>query len=320
MRLDRLLAIAVLLINRDRVTARELADRFEVTVRTIYRDIEALSYAGIPVISYQGNNGGFGLVENYRWDRQLLTMNDMVAMLTALKGVNETLEDDELEGAIEKVTSLVPPDRAAELEESLEQFVVDMEPWGGAGRYRERVRVIHRAVVDRRLVRFVYWSAKGEETSRSVEPMTLILKGYSWYLYGYCRLRDGFRIFRVSRMREIELLPERFARRPGSYRECMGYGEDGEATGNRDARVDLHLRFKPTVRFMVQDSYDESECEVRDDGSVDVRVAFPDGEWIASMILSYGDQVEVVSPEWMRERVAAHARRIADLYEKSHQT
>ena len=111
MRLDRLLAITVLLLNRDRISARELARRFEVTVRTIYRDVEALCLAGIPVVSFQGNNGGFGLVENYRWDRQLLNMNDMVSMLTALKGVNETLGDDELDNAIEKVTSLVPAER-----------------------------------------------------------------------------------------------------------------------------------------------------------------------------------------------------------------
>lgn len=150
MRLDRLLAITVMLLNRDRVTAREFTDRFEVTVRTIYR-----------------------------WDRQLLTMNDMVSMLTTLKGANETLEDGELDTAIEKVTALVPPDRAAELEEGLEQFVVDMEPWGGAPRLRERIRSLHRAVVEHRTVRFAYSSAKGEDTVRVVEPMTLILKGYT---------------------------------------------------------------------------------------------------------------------------------------------
>jgi predicted DNA-binding transcriptional regulator YafY len=91
MRIDRMLSITVMLLNRDRVSARELAEKFEISIRTVYRDIEAINLAGIPVISYPGNSGGFGIMENYRLDRQLLTLNDMLGILTALKGVNSAL-------------------------------------------------------------------------------------------------------------------------------------------------------------------------------------------------------------------------------------
>jgi predicted DNA-binding transcriptional regulator YafY len=317
MRLDRLLTITILLINRDRVSASDLTDRFEVSVRTIYRDIEALSLAGIPVISYPGNNGGFGLVENYRWDRQLLTMNDMVAMLTALKGVNETLKDDELDVAIEKVTSLVPSDRSDDLRESLDQFVVDMEPWGGAPRRRERVQLLHRAVVQHRCAQFTYSSSKGEDSSREVEPMTLILKGYTWYLFAFCRSRDDYRIFRLSRLRDLELTNERFSRRPGSYRDYM-VGDRPEDVGPQ--AIDLHLRFQPAIRFLVEDYFDEAERVINPDGTIDVSVQYPDGEWLYSMILSYGDQVEVRSPVEVRANVARCAQRVAELYKKPPQT
>ena len=324
MRLDRLLAITVMLLNRDRVTAREFADRFEVTVRTIYRDVEALSLAGIPVVSYQGNNGGFGLVENYRWDRQLLTMNDMVSMLTALKGVNETLEDGELDTAIEKVTALVPPDRAAELEEGLEQFVVDMEPWGGAPRLRERIRSLHRAVVEHRTVRFAYSSAKGEDTVRVVEPMTLILKGYTWYLFGFCRARDDFRVFRLSRMRSLEPLRERFRRKEASYRDYLDAGAGRGGTAGRSkadaSAVRLRLRFAPAVRFLVEDHFAEADRTTLDDGAVEVRATFPRDRWVDSMILAYGDQVEVLEPKWMRDRIADVAGRVRAMYEAPNQT
>jgi predicted DNA-binding transcriptional regulator YafY len=246
-------------------------------------------------------------------------MDDMVAMLTALKGVNETLDDDELDNAIEKVTSLVPADRAAELEQSLEQFVVDMQPWGGAPRLRDRVRLLHRAVVERRLVRFTYTSAKGEQTSREVEPMTLILKGYTWYLFGYCRRRDDFRVFRASRMREPELLPERFTRRHASYKDYLesGYPDAGSPA---PPVVDLHLRFKPTVKFLVRDYFEDAGPTENPDGTVEVHVSFPDGHWLTSMILGYADQVEVLAPPSIRDRIAECAARIGRIYTDVEQT
>ncbi len=104
MRIDRMLAITVMLLNRDRISARELAERFEVSVRTVYRDIDAINMAGIPVISYPGNEGGFGIMENFRLDRQLLTLNDMLTILAALKGIDTGLIHKEVGSAIENLT------------------------------------------------------------------------------------------------------------------------------------------------------------------------------------------------------------------------
>src|SRR4030042_1157213 len=115
MRIDRMLAIVIMLLNKDRVSARELSNKFEVSIRTVYRDIDAINLAGIPIVSFSGNNGGFGILDNYKIDRQLLSLDDMISILTTLKGINNTLEDKYLSNAIDKITSLVPKDKSAEL-------------------------------------------------------------------------------------------------------------------------------------------------------------------------------------------------------------
>ncbi|NLD37627.1 MAG: HTH domain-containing protein [Desulfatiglans sp.] len=135
MRIDRMLAITVMLLNRDRIIARELAEKFEVSVRTVYRDIDAINMAGIPVISYSGNEGGFGIMEHFRLDRQLLTLNDMLTILTALKGIDTGLIHKEVESAIEKITNLVPKEKADQAEQFFNQMVIDVVPYGSGKKY-----------------------------------------------------------------------------------------------------------------------------------------------------------------------------------------
>ena len=138
MRIDRMLAITVMMLNRDRISARELAERFEVSIRTIYRDIEAINLAGIPVISYPGNNGGFGIMDNYKIDRQVLSLKDMLSILSALKAISSSLEFSELDNAIEKINSLVPRGKTGQKNLFAEQFVVDILPWG----FRKRQKTL----------------------------------------------------------------------------------------------------------------------------------------------------------------------------------
>ena len=116
MRIDRMLAIVVLLLNRKTITAKELADRFEVSLRTIYRDIDAVNEAGIPVLSNQGSGGGFSIMENYRLNHQFLSLENSRAIIAALKGVNTALQDREVEMAMEKIRSLIPAEKAPELD------------------------------------------------------------------------------------------------------------------------------------------------------------------------------------------------------------
>ncbi len=309
MRIDRLLAITVMLINRKRVTAKELADYFEVSVRTIYRDIEAIDSAGIPVISFQGNTGGFGIMEEYKIDRQLFTFNDMLAILSTLKGINTTLEDKEINSAIEKITSLVPKEKTDQLKLHYEQIVFDILPWGQGKKQKDKMKVVHYSLSHNRLVRFTYRSTKGEKINRTVEPMTLIFKGFTWYLFAYCQLREDYRLFRVNRMSSIENLNDGFIRKNMSYQNYF-------QTENQDMKfVYLILKFLPQVRVFVEDYFEEDQISIQDDGSIIVKAAFPEDQWTYSHILSYGEYVEVLQPAHVRDIILEKAQKTVQIYQ-----
>ena len=310
MRLDRLLAITLMLLNRDRISAGALAEHFEVSVRTIYRDIDAINLAGIPIISYAGHEGGFGIMENYRIDRQLFSLKDMLSMLTALKGLNLTLRDKDLDRTIEKITSLIPREKKEQLARHYEQLVIDIMPWGQGEKQKKKLEQIHAAIKESKLLKFQYRNAKGEQRARIVEPMTLLFKPYAWYLFAYCRSRHDFRLFRLTRINDLTGLHETFTRRPKTYEDTF-QKEMGQAK-----TVDLVLQFKPQARPMVLDYFEEEWISIQKDGSALVRLSLPEGEWVYGMLLSYGENVRVLKPAYVRKIIQERAQKILRYYEK----
>jgi predicted DNA-binding transcriptional regulator YafY len=307
MRIDRMLAITVMLLNRDRITARELADKFEVSVRTIYRDIDAINIAGIPIVSFSGNDGGFGIMENYRIDRQVLTLNDMFTILSALKGVNTSLDDIELEIAIEKIKSLVPAEKSGEMERHFEQLAIDLMPWEGSERHKRIFKKIQSSISQNLFIKIKYSNTKGESLERVIEPMTLVLMGYAWYLFAFCRVRDDFRLFRLSRIKDVDVLRDSFVRREASYRDYIKREQDRKV-------VHLVLNFSPEARARVMDFYDEDQIETLQNGDMILKVSYPEDEWVYSNILSYGNHVEVLEPAHIRKIIQEKAKKIAELY------
>ncbi len=308
MRIDRMLAITVLLLNRDRISARALSEKFEVSVRTIYRDIDAINLAGIPVVSYPGNNGGFGIMDNYKLDRQVLTLKDMVAIVSALRGISTSLDYDELDGAIEKIRSLLPKQHSSDQTSPSEQFVVELLPWGYRRRQKDVIKTVHEAIIKNTLLRFLYRNSKGESRKRRVEPMTLFFRGFAWYLFAYCRLKRGFRFFRLSRMSGVKQATEIFERRETSFREY--WPEEDSIPHN----VDLVLRFSSKVRFRVEDYFDRDQIRLEKSGELIVTVSLPEDDWVYSMLLSYGEDAEVLEPARIREILAKKAKKILTLY------
>ena len=308
MRIDRMISIIVLLLNRETITARELAERFEVSVRTIYRDIDAINLAGIPVISFQGHQGGFGIMENYKLNHQLFTLKDMCSILTALKGVNTTLEDRELGLAIEKIKSLVPVEKTEKLKRYMEHIIVDLLPLGYRKKQRQNIGSIYRAIDSSRLLSFCYRNNRGQETERTVEPMTLVFKGYAWYLFAWCCMRDDYRFFRVSRMNNIRVLDAAYKRKTGTYQEIFA-----NETEN-DLAIEYILRFSPEMRNKVDEYFEDAQTTVLDTGEIMVRIFFPEDEWVYSLILSYVEHVEVIKPPHIRKIIEKKAEKIFSKY------
>ena len=307
MKIERLLAITVMLLNRRKVTAGELADYFEVSVRTIYRDIEALNGAGIPVVSAQGHEGGLTMPDNYKLSRQLLTFSDMLSLLTALKGVNRTMQDSDIERIIEKVTALIPEEKEPLYRTHADSFVIDISPWGMAGNNRETVQTVQQAVSRSLLLDFAYTGADGRNSRRQVEPHTLLYKSFIWYLLGYCREREDFRLFRLSRMRLLQTVQEHFVRRPVAPLDQFF---------DRDRRppVELVLKFVPEVRIKVEEHIAPPQLRYEADGSLIATLTMPEDDWIMSFLLSFGSDVEVLAPPRWREAISKKCMAMQNLY------
>jgi predicted DNA-binding transcriptional regulator YafY len=278
------------------MTAPRLAEKYGVSVRTIYRDLDAIQQAGIPLVSSPGNQGGYGIMENYRLERQLLSLPDMAAILNALKGIQTSLPTAELDRAVEKLGSLVPRDKRKAIAEYGERIALDMSGWYYNGMRRETLKLLYDAVSEQRLVEFNYRSLKGEQGLRTVEPMTMLYKGSSWYLYGYCRKRSDYRLFHIGRIGDLQLLPGVFKRRPFPLTEFM---ERPDEPGDS---VDLVLRFPVSQKLKLLEYYSQDHI-TRKGNYLYARARFPLDEWTYGVILSYGEHCEVMEPAFVRKKI-----------------
>jgi predicted DNA-binding transcriptional regulator YafY len=301
MKIDRLLSIVVLLLGREKVRAGDLARRFEVTVRTIYRDLDTINASGIPIVAYPGPGGGFAVDPSYTIDRRLLGFDDIKAIVSALKGVNTALGDKAIGAALEKIESLGPRSRAPEFLE--DRVVIDLFPWGRREEERRLVRALEPAIAERRLVSFTYSSYGAKAERRVVEPMTLVFKAYAWYLWGYCRLRGDYRLFKLSRIRELSTSLERFKRRPASYSR--------EAEPPKPPDVGIIIRVDRARASEAWEWFGASEAEPEEDGALRIAVRVPEGGWFINTLLGFGPGIEVIEPESVRRAYSEAAAGIA---------
>ncbi len=308
MKIDRLLAIIILLLNRRSVTAREIAEKYEVSIRTIYRDIDTIIQAGIPVVSYQGLGGGYCIMRNYKISHQLLTLNDMSAILMALKGVNTTFQNKEIDQAMEKINTLVPHDKEDEINIQLNQFALDILPWGVSENQKIKLKIIQQAIAQNLCIQFTYRNYSGVKNERTVEPITVIFKGYTWYVFAFCKLKNDYRIFRFSRISSLHTLDTKFVRKNVSYENYM------KPVDETRPMIDIKLKFSPKKRVWVEDYFNEESIKIVNDEEIIVEISFPEDEWVYSTILGFGEDVEVLEPEHIRKIIKQKAKKIVNLY------
>ncbi|MDT3428511.1 putative DNA-binding transcriptional regulator YafY [Paenibacillus forsythiae] len=314
MKIDRLLSIVIVLLGRRLVQAKELADMFEVSVRTIYRDIETLGQAGIPVVTYQGGGGGIGLIEGYRLDRNVLTEGELAQIFSALRSLSPITGGHER--LMEKINSVVPPSRSRQFRSIASRQVVDFSPWGLPGASEQKLALIKEALEESVTVSFAYVSAEGTATARCVEPYTLVMKGQSWYLYGYCRLREDFRLFKLPRMKDVVKGAEVFTRLELSF----GDWPWNDYPGERESLTEIILHFAAGDKHIAEERFDCSELQADGSGGYTVALRYPVDEWLYGFLLSLGPAAEVLEPEHVRQRLGERAAAVACKYHSGNLT
>ena len=309
MKTDRLVSIIMMLLDKERVSAQELADRFEVSPRTIYRDIETINMAGIPVRSTPGVGGGFEIMQEYKLDKNVFSAADLSAILMGLSSLSGMVRGNELVNALAKVRRFIPAHRAKEIELRANQIYIDLSPWMGNRNIQPYLELVKTALQESRLLSFEYADRFGNKTVRTVEPYQIVLKGSHWYFQGYCRKREDFRLFRLSRISSLQMSRETFS--PRDYQKpVLDFG-------------DILKTMQTTIKLRVQKSamdrlLDFCTCEhAVPDGEEHYIVNFPfiENEYYYDILISFGDQCECLEPLYVRAEMKRRIQNMAVLYD-----
>jgi len=244
---NRLFEIVYILLQKKKTTAKELADRFEVSTRTIYRDIETLSTANIPIYASKGKDGGIGLLDEYVLNKTILSEEEQNQILFALQGMRKVKGQNEKD-ILEKLSIL--------FNKKINDWIkIDFSNWGNI--QEERFDIIKSAILNKQLVQFTYYNSNGEESKRIVEPLQIWFKDKSWYLVSYCKLKQDYRIFKIARIKEINMLQEHFERE-------LPKGQKEEKYNFKN--ISLELEISKEMAYRVYDEFENSEIKKKEDG------------------------------------------------------
>ncbi len=313
MKTDRLVAILVVLLRKERVQAKELAKRFDVSVRTILRDVEAINLAGIPIVTYQGSGGGIGIAEGFRMDKSVLTGEEMAAVISTLKGIDNTIAGKSHDILMEKLKNTLNAQQLELLNAKLRQFVIDLSPWHEDAYTKEKLSVIREAIEAATELEFTYTDSQGSITKRRVEPYSLILKAQKWYLHAWCCLRGSFRYFKVSRIKELSTSGILFTPRDVPVDEAP----DQPSIRNTQDLISFDLLFSQAMEEIVAEWFGDN-LEKDETGRIMVKTRLPDTYQTYGFLLSFGNQVEVVNPPHVRTVLGQIAKEIYEKYLSQH--
>ena len=299
MKIDRLIGILTVLLQIDKTTAPSLASRFEVSRRTILRDIDSLCLAGIPIVTQQGGHGGISIMDGYKINKSVLTPDELSNLVAALKGLDSVSKTSNFESLMNK---LAPNNKA--VVSLKDNVIIDL-----SSHYKdslsEKIALIKQAISDSRIISFDYYYSKGE-IRRSIEPYFIEFRWNAWYVFGWCKLREDFRRFKLNRLWDLKLSVNKFSPRPVLAEKANGEDAFPEP-------YNMKILFEKSMRFLLIEEYGLNCYKETADGLL-LDFYYTNKNYVFSWLLGFGDKAEIISPEDIRNEFAALAESIAKKY------
>lgn len=295
MKINRLFGIIYLLLSNKTMTAKELAEYFEVSTRTIYRDIESLSEQNIPIYMSKGKNGGIRLLDHYKFDKALLTDAEQKQILFSLQGIHQLQIDSN--DIYKKLKNLFS-------RQDVNWFEVDFSIWGHSDEHKANFEIIKNAIINKNMIEFSYFNSAGIHSKRRVEPLKLYFKYQSWYLCGFDLSKNEDRFFKIMRMKNLNVLAESFERTTSAAK----MEEQPMKT------ISLVLQIDKKLSYRVYDEFDESDIKILDNKDFIVTTEYPLTDWLYGYILSFGEHIKVLEPEWIRNEIIAKLKKNLNQY------
>lgn len=300
MKIDRLIGILSILLQKEKVTAPYLAEKFEVSRRTINRDIEDLCKAGIPIATSQGVNGGISIMDGYAINRTLLTSSDMQAVLAGLRSLDSVSGTNRYGQLMEKLSA-----GSSDVLTGDEYMLIDLSSWY-RGMLAPRIELIHTAISETEWIQFLYSSPKGDSL-RKIEPYHLVFQWSSWYVWGWCGARKDFRLFKLSRMSELRLTGEKFQKRQAPL-------PDFTPEKVFPPQYQVTAVFAKECKWRLIEEYGADSFVIQPDGTLKFSFGFTDKEQIINWMLTFGEKGELLEPEELREELAQIGKAIWKKY------
>lgn len=299
MKLNRLIGILTILQQKNSVTASYLAEKFEVSRRTILRDIEAICMAGIPIVTTQGAGGGISLMEGFALDTTVFTEEELAAIFTGLKSLDSVSHASSAKTLARKLDGGAVSRLTEEVQIDLASFY--------KGDLAVKLEQIRRAIRERKCIAFHYYYGKGEADKR-IEPYRIVYRWSDWYVFGFCRERQDFRMYKLRRLWELRITDETFAVR--------AIPEEKERFGSH-MTDDYIVRavYDPAVKYRLVEEYGPASFTEREDGKLYTEWGFTEKSRAVEWFLSFGDKVRVLDPPEMVERMKETLRAVWNLYE-----
>lgn len=298
MKIDRLIGILTVLLQNDKTTAPELAKRFEVSRRTILRDVDTLCLAGIPIVSIRGGDGGISIMEGYKINKNVLTADELQTLVTGLKSIDSVSKQSNFESLM---TKIAPSNAMVSLADSV---VIDL-----SSHYKdslsEKIEIFKQAIAEHKTVRFDYYYTKGE-VPREIEPYFVEFRWNAWYVFGWCRLREDFRRFKLNRLWALTLTDESYKLRtipPGKADAGYAFPEP----------YNMKILFDRSVRFRLIEECGLN-CYTDTEAGLLLNFNYTNKDYTLSWILGFGDKAEILEPQDVREEFASMTKKIFELY------
>lgn len=305
MKIDRLIGITMYLLNRNVVTAKELSERFEVSVRTIVRDIDALSIAGIPISSSTGASGGYEILDTFRLNKQITTMEDYLFIITALKGMCSAYDNSKINTTLEKLLT------AGHFNDEEQRVFIDFGVVREGRNIPGLVRDIEEAIHNKSIIEFDYMDSAGQKSHRTVEPLALNYRWYAWYLLAYCTCKNDYRIFKLNRLTDLTVTGRLINNEHGNVPELL------EMQWSFDTRrhIPMKILCKAQARVPIMEYMKGKIIEERENGDfVMVTHGIENDRMWLSMLLGFGDSVKVLEPQEVIDMLMEKTLQIQKLY------
>lgn len=301
MKIDRLLSIITILLQRQKVTAPELAKKLEVSRRTIHRDIDDICKAGIPIITYQGGDGGISIADGYKLDKNVLSVDELQSIITGLKSLGSISDTPRIERLISKLS----PKNEAVLSIK-DNILIDLSSHYKSS-LSEKISLFKSAIIENKLVSFDYYSDRGR-FNRIIEPYFITFKWTSWYVFGYCRDRNGFRLFKLNRLWKQSVIDELFIPReiPAEKLELDDYFTDE----NR-----ITVLFDKSVEYLLVEEYGPDSYKAVEGEKLEFSAGYTDRKHIIRWLLGFGDNAKVIEPLDLANEINEKAKNIVRNYE-----